>query len=95
MLQCFPSISYHPSLVQSPEHSLLVAAVSWALLWTYSSARVGLRSGWDNALRRRYSWVAGALLALAAVCEQTAHDKEGVWWTKVRSGTGSRHGHGH
>ncbi|OJD36307.1 glycosyltransferase family 90 protein [Diplodia corticola] len=71
------------ALVQLPEHSLLVAAVSWALLWTYSSVRVGLWTGWDNALRRRYSWVAGALLALAAVCEQTAHDHEGVWWTKA------------
>ncbi|KAK0647630.1 Beta-1 [Lasiodiplodia hormozganensis] len=71
------------ALAQSPEHSLLIAAVSWALLWTYSSARIGLWTGWDNALRRRYSWTAGALLALAAVCEQTAHDQEGIWWTKA------------
>ncbi|GME53800.1 Lipopolysaccharide-modifying protein [Neofusicoccum parvum] len=79
----FVASSAVSALAASPEHSLLVAAVSWALLWTYSSARVGVWTGWDNVLRRKYSWTAGALLALAAVCEQAAHDPEGVWWTKA------------
>lgn len=86
----FVASSIVSALVASPEHSLLVAAVSWGLLWIYSSTRIGLSSGKDNVLRRRYSWTAGALLALAQVCEQAAHDPEGVWWTKVRPSSASR-----
>lgn len=81
----FFAVSILSALCSSPDHSLLATAVSWALLWIYSSLQIGLWHGRDNVLRRRFSWTAGALLALAQVCEQAANDDEGFWWTKVRA----------
>ncbi|KAK7531704.1 uncharacterized protein J3D65DRAFT_638496 [Phyllosticta citribraziliensis] len=78
----FVVLSVFSALCSSPDHSLLATSVSWGLLWIFSSLRIGLWHGRDNVLRRRFSWTAGALLALAQVCEQAANDEEGFWWTK-------------
>ena len=69
----------------SISHSLLVTSTAWAFLWIYASLRTGIWDNSENAIRRKYSWTAGALLSLAQVCEQAARDPEGIWWTKVGS----------
>lgn len=64
------------------QHSLLVAAISWALVWVPTIFRAGL--GFNGASRKRtQSWFAGAFLALSLICERATCDKQGVWATKV------------
>lgn len=65
------------------QHSLLITAISWALLWAYSCAQVGVFTGQDNSGRRRLCRYAGGLLALAILCERVASDREGTWLSKV------------
>jgi len=63
------------------QHQLLVATVSWALTWIFAVIRVGF--GAANVERKRTrGWLAGGFLALAAVCDRAACDREGVWSTK-------------
>lgn len=69
------------------QHSLLVTSVSWGLVWIPTVFLAGFRSaerdGDGNRRRKVLAWGAGGFLALAAVCERVACDKEGVWTTKV------------
>jgi hypothetical protein len=64
------------------QHSLLIKAVSWAVLWVLAVTKAGI---WSNTRekRRTTSWLAGSLLALAQICDRAACDKEGTWATKV------------
>lgn len=69
--------------VQTPvQHSLLVTAVSWLLIWIPTLFRVGLRSN-SGSQKRKSVWLAGAFLALSQICDRAAGDKEGIWATKV------------
>ncbi|KAF2712869.1 glycosyltransferase family 90 protein [Pleomassaria siparia CBS 279.74] len=69
--------------VHSPvQHSLLVAAVSWALIWVLVIFRAGVWSNSGSRSRKTTSWLAGGFLALSQVCDRVACDKEGVWSTK-------------
>lgn len=65
------------------QHSLLITSISWGLIWIFSIARAGLYSGFDNTIRKKFSWAAGGLFALAQICERAARDREGIWWTKA------------
>ena len=72
------------STINTPvQHSLLITSISWGLIWIFSIARAGIYSGFDNAIRKKFSWSAGGLFALAQICERAARDREGIWWTKV------------
>jgi hypothetical protein len=75
----FASIAHVHEPVQ---HSLLITAVSWAVIWLPSAFKAGL---WSNtsSKRRKTGWLAGAFLALAHICDGAAADKEGTWTTKV------------
>lgn len=69
--------------VQTPvQHSLLVTAVSWLLIWMLVLFRVGLFSN-GGSLKRKTAWLAGAFLGLSQICDRAACDKEGIWATKV------------
>jgi hypothetical protein len=69
--------------VNSPvQHSLLVTAASWALLWIPLVLRVGLYSN-SGGRKKTTSWLAGAFLALAHICDRAACDKDGIRATKV------------
>ncbi|KZM24826.1 hypothetical protein ST47_g4049 [Ascochyta rabiei] len=68
--------------VNSPvQHSLLVTAASWALLWLPLVFRVGLYSS-SGGRKKSTSWLAGAFLALAHICDRAACDKDGIRATK-------------
>ncbi|OCK82238.1 glycosyltransferase family 90 protein [Lepidopterella palustris CBS 459.81] len=72
------------STINTPvQHSLLITSISWALVWIASVLRAGIYSGGDNTTRKKFSWIAGCLLALAQICERAARDKEGIWLTKA------------
>jgi hypothetical protein len=64
------------------QHSLLITAVSWAILWVSSVFKAGI---WSNTSKKRRttSWLAGAFLAFAQICDRAACDKEGTWVAKV------------
>lgn len=64
-------------------HSLLISSLSWGLIWGCSAVRVGLAAGLQNVPRKRLSWTAGALFALAQICARASLDKEAIWWMKV------------
>lgn len=69
--------------VNSPvQHSLLVTSASWAILWLPLVFRVGLYSN-SGGRKKSTSWLAGAFLALAHVCDRAACDKDGIRATKV------------
>ncbi|KAH7135106.1 hypothetical protein B0J11DRAFT_152762 [Dendryphion nanum] len=63
-------------------HSLLVHAVSWALIWIPTLFRTGFWSEDASRSRKITSWLAGACIALAQICDRAASDKEGVWSNK-------------
>ncbi|KAF2503298.1 hypothetical protein BU16DRAFT_521883 [Lophium mytilinum] len=70
--------------VNTPErHSLLITSISWALVWIFSIIRAGVLAGLDNVKRRKSCWAAGALLALAQICDRAARDREGMWWAQA------------
>jgi hypothetical protein len=58
------------------QHSLLVTAVSWALIWIPLVFRTGI---WGSAstsngkINKTSTWLAGAFLALAQVCDSLPH----------------------
>ena len=68
----------------STKHSLLTSAVAWLSICAYTTLRTrgGLRSLLEAEPAHRLSWAAGALLALAQLCER-AVDGTGIWWAKV------------
>ena len=63
------------------QHQLLVACVSWGFIWIFAVLRAGLRTG-DSEQKRVKGWLAGGFLALAAICDRAACDREGIWSTK-------------
>lgn len=63
------------------QHSLLVATVSWGVIWLYAMVKVGF--GLDREKKRVTCWLAGALVAFAQICDRAAVDKEGSWTTKA------------
>ncbi|KAF1925541.1 glycosyltransferase family 90 protein [Didymella exigua CBS 183.55] len=68
--------------VNSPvQHSLLVTSASWAILWIPLVFRVGLHANAGGG-KRSTSWLAGAFLALAHICDRAACDKDGIRATK-------------
>ncbi|KAF3006732.1 capsule-associated protein CAP1 [Curvularia kusanoi] len=68
--------------VNSPvQHSLLVTSASWAILWIPLVFRVGLYSN-SGGRKKNTSWLAGAFLALAHICDRAACDKDGIRATK-------------
>lgn len=73
--------------VNSPvQHSLLVTSASWAILWIPLACRLGFYSN-SAAERKNLSWLAGAFLALAHICDRAACDKDGIRATKVGAHT--------
>lgn len=66
-------------------HSLLVHALAWAAV---SACAVFFSTGWKSAFEegsgRKSAWIAGGLLALAAVGERAVGGR-GIWWAKVRN----------
>jgi hypothetical protein len=79
LFSLFASIAHVHEPVQ---HSLLIAALSWAVACIPAATKAGL---WSNTSRkrRRTSWLAGAFLAFALVCDRAACDKQGTWPSKV------------
>ncbi|KAF2125925.1 glycosyltransferase family 90 protein [Dothidotthia symphoricarpi CBS 119687] len=63
------------------QHSLLIATVSWALIWVPTIFLAGLWSH-TGGKRRTQGWLAGVFLALSLICERATCDKQGVWATK-------------
>lgn len=73
--------------VNSPvQHSLLVTSASWAIIWIPLVFRVGLYSN-STGRKKNTSWLAGAFLALAHICDRAACDKDGIRATKVAGPT--------
>ena len=70
--------------INSPvQHSLLVTSLSWAAVCLPAVVRVGLYSNSPSPSRGRTpSLLAGALLALAHICDRAACDKDGIRATK-------------
>jgi hypothetical protein len=64
------------------QHSLLITAVSWAVIWLATVIKAGLWSS-TRTKRRRTSWLAGAFLGFALICDRAACDKKGIWASKV------------
>jgi hypothetical protein len=64
------------------QHSLLITAISWLVVWLPTVFWVGIYSN-SSREKRRTCWLAGGLLGLAAVCDRAACDKQGIWTTKV------------
>jgi hypothetical protein len=79
LFSLFASIAHVHEPVQ---HSLLIAAVSWAVICVPAATKAGL---WANTSkkRRRTSWLAGAFLAFALICDRAVCDKQGTWPSKV------------
>jgi hypothetical protein len=73
-------------------HSLFANSVAWLLVCVYHAARLGLNGYAGSARKRRLSWLAGLLFALAQVCDRAAADVEGTRWSKVCSARGSVRG---
>ncbi len=64
-------------------HSLLICALSSAVLWAYGTSRAGLGSYSNGNPRQKQCWAAGAALALARLCQRASGDVQGLWWAKV------------
>ncbi|KAF2875547.1 hypothetical protein BDV95DRAFT_278068 [Massariosphaeria phaeospora] len=65
------------------QHSLLVASVSWAIIWIPTVVRTRPWSRDGSRSRKTASWLAGGFLALAQLCDRAACDKEGSWSLKA------------
>jgi hypothetical protein len=68
------------------QHSLFITAISWGIIWLPAAIKTTIKTGLLSHVSskgRRTSWLAGALLALAHICDSAACDKEGTWATKV------------
>lgn len=67
-------------------HSLLTSAVAWAGIWVYTGIRSrrnnGSQSHGGGGANKGAAWAAGALLALAQICERSV-DGRGIWWANV------------
>ncbi|ENI09306.1 glycosyltransferase family 90 protein [Bipolaris maydis ATCC 48331] len=70
------------ALYTPTHHSLLVTAISWLIIWVPTVFWVGIYSN-SSRPQRKAAWLAGALLALSAVCDRAACDKHGIWATKA------------
>ncbi|CAI6227077.1 unnamed protein product [Periconia digitata] len=73
----FAQIAFSHAPVQ---HQLLVAAVSWGIVFLCTLLWAGISLGGERD--RTSAWLAGGFLALAQICESAACDKEGIWSTK-------------
>src|ERR1700742_1966813 len=63
-------------------HSLFVNSIAWLVVSICYGARVGLQIKSGITRKRKLSWLAGFLYALAQVCERAAADRDGLWWAK-------------
>ncbi|KAH7392038.1 hypothetical protein DE146DRAFT_757793 [Phaeosphaeria sp. MPI-PUGE-AT-0046c] len=70
------------SVCEPVQHSLLVAAASWASIWAYTAFKAGIWSS-TSSKTLRTSRLAGACLALSSICDGAARDKQGTWATKA------------
>ncbi|KAK1916114.1 hypothetical protein P3342_003929 [Pyrenophora teres f. teres] len=64
------------------QHSLLITTISWLIVWVPTVFWVGIYSN-SSRPKRKTSWLAGALLALSAICDRAACDKHGIGATKA------------
>ncbi|KAF2433203.1 hypothetical protein EJ08DRAFT_94873 [Tothia fuscella] len=64
-------------------HSLFANAIAWLVICVGFGVKLGVKIGAGSARKRRLSWLAGLLYALALVCDRAAADQEGVWWSKA------------
>ncbi|KAK5111042.1 hypothetical protein LTR62_005417 [Meristemomyces frigidus] len=64
------------------KHSLLVSAIAWLSISTYTTLRTGAKDLLNGNPAQRLAWTSGALLALAAVQERNV-DGSGIWWAKA------------
>ncbi|KAI4937387.1 uncharacterized protein J4E92_002117 [Alternaria infectoria] len=64
------------------QHSLLITTISWLIVWVPTVSWVGIYSNSDS-VKRKTSWLAGALLGLSVICDRAACDKQGIWATKA------------
>ncbi|KAI4694455.1 hypothetical protein J4E81_006673 [Alternaria sp. BMP 2799] len=64
------------------QHSLLITTISWLIVWVPTVFWVGIYSNSDG-VKRKTSWLAGALLGLSVICDRAACDKQGIWATKA------------
>lgn len=74
------------NIYEPVQHSLFITAVSWAIIWLPAAIKTTIKTGLLSRVSskgRRTGWLAGALLALAHICDGAACDKEGIWATKV------------
>lgn len=69
---------------ETVQHSLLRAALSWALIWIYAASKAGIWPAKSYG-KRSITQLAGALLALGCICDSAASDKQGTWALKVPS----------
>jgi hypothetical protein len=78
----FTLFSTITNINQPVQHSLLIAAASWAIIWLPAAFKAGI---WSSAgtKRRRFSVLAGACFAFAHICDRVAIDKTGTRVLKV------------
>ncbi|KAF2463283.1 uncharacterized protein BDR25DRAFT_337944 [Lindgomyces ingoldianus] len=79
----FPVLATVANVDTPVQHSLLVTAVSWALIWIPAVCRAGLGASGSGGSKKATSWAAGGFLAFAQICDRAACDKEGIWSTKA------------
>lgn len=73
------------STVTTPaRHSLFVNTIAWLAVALYYGVKVGIQFGNVSAYKRRLSWSAGVLYALAQICERASNDRDSLWWSQVR-----------
>lgn len=71
------------ALATPAKHSLLTSAIAWTSLCTFCTLRTGAKSLVDDVTAaKKLAWSAGALWALAQVCERVFEGR-GFWWAKV------------
>lgn len=81
-----PSLLFVASLIANvgtpSKHSLLTSALAWLLTCVLSSLKTGAKSLLDVTPSKKAAWAAGALFALAQVCDKAVEGRA-IWWAKV------------
>lgn len=76
-LACFIANIGTPS-----KHSLLTSAFAWLAVCVLYTLKKGAKGLLDVTHAKKTAWAAGALFALAQVCDK-AVDGRAIWWAKV------------
>lgn len=81
-----PALLFVASLIANigtpSKHSLLTSAFAWFFTCILFSLKTGAKSLLDVTPAKKTAWAAGALFALAQVCDK-AVDGRAIWWAKV------------